>query len=345
MNLFSTNFNEKIINNDLFQKESNVFSKILNPLEKSKMMTSTSLSCEYDNNHGQNEINWEFKTKNNSNLIKLKNSMDDIQDIAKVLQQMSNPNNNNINKKNNQNNNNNNNNNNNYSTNINNSYVPFLSNHKNFEQKFIHDEEHKNEIINEISFSYKMKQKKRRRRRDEIDRKYQCPIPSCNKTYGSEGAVKTHLRLKHSHVSLQFEISPKQSSTFKKSHISPPSSPSSPLQTPQPSPVSSPKPSISQKQQQSQQQQQQSQQQQQHQAFQQNLEQELQKQKSLQEQYNLKFKETEMPTKRIKFNENVVLPPLRVALCDIETKTKLPTIKSNPILGNISPFTILSLRG
>jgi len=42
------------------------------------------------------------------------------------------------------------------------------------------------------------KPKKRRRRRHEIARNFKCSMSSCSKSYGSEGALKTHIRLKHS---------------------------------------------------------------------------------------------------------------------------------------------------
>jgi hypothetical protein len=41
------------------------------------------------------------------------------------------------------------------------------------------------------------KPKKRRRRRHEIVRNFKCVIDGCSKSYGSEGALKTHIRLKH----------------------------------------------------------------------------------------------------------------------------------------------------
>ncbi len=41
------------------------------------------------------------------------------------------------------------------------------------------------------------KQKKKRRKRDEIERNFKCPIFGCTKSYGSEGALKTHVKLKH----------------------------------------------------------------------------------------------------------------------------------------------------
>ena len=41
------------------------------------------------------------------------------------------------------------------------------------------------------------KPKKRRRRRHEIARNFKCNMHGCSKSYGSEGALKTHIRLKH----------------------------------------------------------------------------------------------------------------------------------------------------
>src|SRR5690606_4494621 len=43
----------------------------------------------------------------------------------------------------------------------------------------------------------KMKQKKKRRKRNEIERNFKCPFHGCSKSYGSEGALKTHTKLKH----------------------------------------------------------------------------------------------------------------------------------------------------
>jgi hypothetical protein len=43
----------------------------------------------------------------------------------------------------------------------------------------------------------KTKPKKRRRKRDEIERSFKCPVNGCTKSYGSEGALKTHVKLKH----------------------------------------------------------------------------------------------------------------------------------------------------
>ncbi len=43
----------------------------------------------------------------------------------------------------------------------------------------------------------KAKPKKKRRNAEQIDRKFPCDYPDCAKSYGSEGALKTHKRLKH----------------------------------------------------------------------------------------------------------------------------------------------------
>mmetsp|Transcript_23828 Transcript_23828/g.33389 ORF Transcript_23828/g.33389 Transcript_23828/m.33389 type:complete len:303 (+) Transcript_23828:196-1104(+) len=52
--------------------------------------------------------------------------------------------------------------------------------------------------ITEISSSFiKTKPKKKRRKAEQIDRKFPCDYPGCPKSYGSEGALKTHKRLKH----------------------------------------------------------------------------------------------------------------------------------------------------
>jgi len=48
--------------------------------------------------------------------------------------------------------------------------------------------------------SFELKPKKRRRRREEIERKFLCPIKLCDKSYGSEGALKTHIKIKHKNL-------------------------------------------------------------------------------------------------------------------------------------------------
>ncbi len=39
--------------------------------------------------------------------------------------------------------------------------------------------------------------KRMRRTASEIDRNYKCEMPNCTKSYGSEGALKMHMKLKH----------------------------------------------------------------------------------------------------------------------------------------------------
>lgn len=41
------------------------------------------------------------------------------------------------------------------------------------------------------------KQKRHRRKAVHIDRHFQCPVSSCGKTYGSEGSLNQHIKLKH----------------------------------------------------------------------------------------------------------------------------------------------------
>jgi len=70
------------------------------------------------------------------------------------------------------------------------------------------------EIVNPLSsedFSNneaKTKPKKRRRKRDEMERSFKCPINGCTKSYVSEGALKTHVKLKHSVDSIPANNSP-----------------------------------------------------------------------------------------------------------------------------------------
>jgi len=42
-----------------------------------------------------------------------------------------------------------------------------------------------------------MKPKKKRRKRHEIERRYSCAQDGCARSYGTEGALKTHVKLKH----------------------------------------------------------------------------------------------------------------------------------------------------
>ncbi len=45
--------------------------------------------------------------------------------------------------------------------------------------------------------SYDDNIRRRRRYASEIERNYHCPMPKCNKGYGSEGSLTHHVRLKH----------------------------------------------------------------------------------------------------------------------------------------------------
>lgn len=41
------------------------------------------------------------------------------------------------------------------------------------------------------------KKKRHRRQANEIARHYKCPIKDCPKSYGSEGSLNQHIKLKH----------------------------------------------------------------------------------------------------------------------------------------------------
>lgn len=41
------------------------------------------------------------------------------------------------------------------------------------------------------------KKKRHRRTATEIARHYKCPIEGCNKSYGSEGSLNQHIKIKH----------------------------------------------------------------------------------------------------------------------------------------------------
>ena len=46
--------------------------------------------------------------------------------------------------------------------------------------------------------NYEDDRKKRfRRTANEIERHYRCPVESCQRSYGSEGSLNQHLKLKH----------------------------------------------------------------------------------------------------------------------------------------------------
>jgi len=50
--------------------------------------------------------------------------------------------------------------------------------------------------------SFDDKKKRFRRIAAEIDRHYRCPDDSCQKSYGSEGSLNQHVKLKHPHIAL-----------------------------------------------------------------------------------------------------------------------------------------------
>jgi len=58
----------------------------------------------------------------------------------------------------------------------------------------------------------KTKPKKKRRKAEQIDRKFPCDYPGCPKSYGSEGALKTHKRLKHPDLPVDGSVTPPQPS-------------------------------------------------------------------------------------------------------------------------------------
>lgn len=54
---------------------------------------------------------------------------------------------------------------------------------------------------------YDENRKKRfRRTADEIDRHYRCPVEICQRSYGSEGSLNQHLKLKHHELYLKLNI-------------------------------------------------------------------------------------------------------------------------------------------
>lgn len=40
-------------------------------------------------------------------------------------------------------------------------------------------------------------EKRRRRKALKVERRYACPVEQCNKSYGSDGSLNQHIRLKH----------------------------------------------------------------------------------------------------------------------------------------------------
>eukprot|EP01119_Soliformovum_irregulare_P004111 TRINITY_DN15121_c0_g1_i1.p1 TRINITY_DN15121_c0_g1~~TRINITY_DN15121_c0_g1_i1.p1 ORF type:complete len:336 (+),score=34.66 TRINITY_DN15121_c0_g1_i1:95-1102(+) len=101
------------------------------------------------------------------------------------------------------------------------------------------EESYKREPSDPTDFT--SKPKKRRRRRHEIIRNFKCPEPSCNKSYGSEGALKTHVRLKHTDGAGSVNLSgPSQIPIVPANfhNITHPNLPQSTISTPQPSSAS-----------------------------------------------------------------------------------------------------------
>ena len=50
---------------------------------------------------------------------------------------------------------------------------------------------------NRISMYYSDKKKRHRRTAEEIERMFKCPYAPCTKSYGSEGSLSQHIKLKH----------------------------------------------------------------------------------------------------------------------------------------------------
>ena len=57
--------------------------------------------------------------------------------------------------------------------------------------------EKKGEEIREGDKSEENRTKRFRRTADEIERHYRCPVDTCQRSYGSEGSLNQHLKLKH----------------------------------------------------------------------------------------------------------------------------------------------------
>ena len=57
--------------------------------------------------------------------------------------------------------------------------------------------EKKGEEIREGDKSEENRTKRFRRTADEIERHYRCPVETCQRSYGSEGSLNQHLKLKH----------------------------------------------------------------------------------------------------------------------------------------------------
>lgn len=49
------------------------------------------------------------------------------------------------------------------------------------------------------------KGKRSRRTAEMIEKKHRCSVPLCDKTYGSEGSLQQHIKLKHPHLYVKGE--------------------------------------------------------------------------------------------------------------------------------------------
>lgn len=54
--------------------------------------------------------------------------------------------------------------------------------------------------------SQEEKKKRHRRCANEIERKYVCPVRKCEKSYGTEGSMAQHMKLKHPDISYTPEM-------------------------------------------------------------------------------------------------------------------------------------------
>jgi hypothetical protein len=50
------------------------------------------------------------------------------------------------------------------------------------------------------------KKKRFRRTANEIERHYRCPIETCQRSYGSEGSLNQHLKIKHHDLYLKLNL-------------------------------------------------------------------------------------------------------------------------------------------
>jgi len=88
--------------------------------------------------------------------------------------------------------------------------------------------------------------KRHRRTAQEIERKFRCDVHNCGKAYGSEGALKMHIRLKHSEDLSNIIVSAgtKQEPVGYNTENTPPPTAVSPVCSTLSSPFSSPSPSV-----------------------------------------------------------------------------------------------------